>query len=89
MYGDIIFFNNGDMIFKHFHMIYITSVSQTLIYLWRLTLLNKHEHCTFQNQNAARVIYMNVSLKGTDCLQNSFDGIFILPDKVEFMSGAA
>ncbi len=40
----------------------------------------------FQNQNAARVIYMNVSLKGTDCLQNSFDGIFILSDKVAFMS---
>ncbi len=38
----------------------------------------------FQNQNAARVIYMSVSLKGTDCLQNSFDGF-----KVAFMSGAA
>ncbi len=68
--------------------IYITSVSHTLIYLWRLTSLNK-QHCMFQNQNVARVIYMNVSLKGTNCLQNSFDGIFILSDKVAFMSGAA
>ncbi len=67
MYRDIIFFNNGDMIFKHISdiSIYTTSVSHTLIYLWRLTSLNKHEHCTFQNQNAAQVIYMNVSLKGT------------------------
>ncbi len=40
-------------------------------------------------QNTVRVIYMNVSLKGTDCLQNSFDGILILSDKVAFMSGAA
>ncbi len=40
----------------------------------------------FQNQNAAWVIYMSVSLKATDCLQNSFDGIFILSDKVAFMS---
>ncbi len=40
--------------------------------------------------NAARVFYMNVSVKETDCLQNSFDGTFILSDKVEFMmSGAA
>ncbi len=87
MYRDIIFFNNGDMIFKHISdiSIYITSV----IYMWRLTSLNKHENCTFQNQNASRVIYMSVSLKGTDCLQNSFDGIFILSDKVVFMSGAA
>ncbi len=87
MYRDIIFFNNGDMIFKHISdiSIYITSV----IYMWRLTSLNKHEHCMFQNQNAARVFYMSVSLKGTDCLQNSFDGIFILSDKVAFMSGAA
>ncbi len=86
MYRDIIFFNNGDMIFKHISdiSIYITSV----IYLRRLTSLNKHEHCTFQNQNAVRVIYMSVSLKGTDCLQNSFDGIFILSDKVVFMIGA-
>ncbi len=79
------------MIFKHIS-IYITSVSHTLIYVWRLTSLNKHEHCMFQNQNAPRVIYMNVtlSLKGTDCLQNRFDGIFILSDKVAFMmSGAA
>ncbi len=48
------------------------------MYLCRLTSLNKHEHCMFQNQYAARVIYMNVSLKGTDCLQDIFDGIFIL-----------
>ncbi len=83
--------DNGDMIFKHISdiSIYIISVSHTLIYLWCLTSLNTHEHCMFQNQNAARVIYMNVSLKGTDCLQNSFDGIFILSDKVAFMSGAA
>ncbi len=83
MYRDIIFFNIGDMIFKHISdiSIYITSV----IYLWCLTSLNKHEHCTFQNQNATRVIYMSVFLKGTDCLQNSFDGIFILSDKVAFM----
>ncbi len=26
--------------------------------------------------------YKNESLKGTDCLQKSFDGIFIVPDKV-------
>ncbi len=26
--------------------------------------------------------YINEPLKGTDCLQKSFDGIFILPDKV-------
>ncbi len=26
--------------------------------------------------------YMNEPLKGTDCLQKSLDGIFILPDKV-------
>ncbi len=26
--------------------------------------------------------YMNEPLKGTDSLQKSFDGIFILPDKV-------
>ncbi len=32
---------------------------------------------------------MNVSLKGTDCLQKRFDDIFILSDKVAFMSGAA
>ncbi len=32
--------------------------------------------------------YMNEPLKGTDCLQKSFDGIFILPDKVSFMSWA-
>ncbi len=25
-----------------------------------LTSLNKHEHCTFQSQNGARVFYMNV-----------------------------
>ncbi len=91
MYRDIIFFNNGGMILKLISdiSIYITSVSHTLIYLCCLTSLNKHEHCMFQNENAARVIYMNVSLKGTDCLQNSFDGIFILSDKVAFMSGAA
>ncbi len=83
MYSDIIFFNNGDRIFKHISdiSIYITSV----IYLWCLTSLNKHEHCTFQNQNATQVIYMSVFLKGTDC-RNSFDGIFILSDKVAFMS---
>ncbi len=28
---------------------------------------------------------MNVSLKGTECLQKSFDGIFILSDKAAFM----
>ncbi len=58
MYRNIIFFSKGDMIFKHISdiSIYITSVSHTLIYLWRLTSLNKHEHCTFQNQNAARVV---------------------------------
>ncbi len=52
MHLDIICFNNGGMIFKHISdiLIYITSVSHTLIYLWRLTSLNKHEHCTFQNQ---------------------------------------
>jgi hypothetical protein len=70
MYRDIIFFNNGDMIFKQISgiSIYVTSVSLTLTYLWRLTSLNKHEQCTFQNQDAARVIYMNVGLflKGTD-----------------------
>ncbi len=32
---------------------------------------------------------MNVSLMGINCLQNSFDGIFISSDKVEFKSGAA
>ncbi len=70
MYRDIYFFNNGDMIFKHIFdiSIYITSVSHTLIYLWRLTSLYKHEHRTFLNQNAARVFYMNVSVKETDCL---------------------
>ncbi len=49
MYRDIFFFNNGDMIFKHISniSIYITSVSHTLIYLWHLTSLNKHEHDTF------------------------------------------
>ncbi len=26
--------------------------------------------------------YMNEPLKETDCLQKSFDGIFILPDKL-------
>ncbi len=83
MYRNIFFFNNGDMIFKHISDIHYLN---TLIYLWRLTSLNKHEHCMFQNQNASRVIYMSVSLKGTDCLQNSFDGTFILSDKVEFMS---
>ncbi len=81
MYRDIFFFNNGDMIFKHFRYFDIHYLN-TLIYMWRLTSLNKHEHCMFQNQNAAWVIYMNVSLKGTDCLQNSFDGIFILSDKL-------
>ncbi len=45
-----------------------------------LTSLNKHEHCMFQNQNAVQVFYMNVSLKGTNCLQKCFDGIFILSD---------
>ncbi len=70
MYRDIFFFNNGDMIFKHISdiSIYITSVSHTLIYLWRLTSLNKHEHCTFLNHNLARVFYMNASVKETDCL---------------------
>ncbi len=79
MYHDIIFVNNGDMIFKHIFdiSIYITSVSHTLIYLWRLSLLNKHEHCTFQNQNVSRVFYMNVSLKGTDCLLKGLNDIFI------------
>ncbi len=67
--------------------VYITSVSHTLIY-HSLTLLNKHEHCTFQGQNAARVFYMNVSLKETDCLQKSFDGVFILSGKVAFTSTA-
>ncbi len=36
----------------------------------------------FDNQNAAEVFYMNVSLKGTDCLQKFLDGILILSDKV-------
>ncbi len=27
-------------------------------------------------------LYMNEPLKGTDCLQKSFDAIFMLPDKV-------
>ncbi len=49
------------MIFKHISdiSIYITSFSHTLIYLWQLTSLSKHEHCTFQNQNAARLFYIN------------------------------
>ncbi len=57
MYRNIFFFNNGDMIFKHISdiSIYITLIN-TLIYLWCLTSLNKHEHCMFQNQNVARVI---------------------------------
>ncbi len=28
------------------------------------------------------IFYMNEPLKGTDCIQKSFDGIFILSDKV-------
>ncbi len=60
------------MIFKHISdisiYINITSVYYTFIYLWRLTSLNKHEHRTFRNQNAALVFYMNVSVKETDCL---------------------
>ncbi len=32
--------------------------------------------------------YLNEPLKGTDCLQKSFNGIFMLPDKVLFMSRA-
>ncbi len=32
--------------------------------------------------------YKNEPLKGTDFLQKSFDGIFILPDKLSFMSRA-
>ncbi len=32
--------------------------------------------------------YKNELQKGTDCLQKSFDGIFISPDKVLFMSWA-
>ncbi len=88
MYRDIIFFNNGDMIFKHISDISIYVDIRISIYA-HVYALNTHEHCMFQNQNAARVIYMNVSLKGTDCLQNSFDGIFILSDKVAFLSGAA
>ncbi len=31
---------------------------------------------------------MNLSLKGTDCPQKSFDGIFILSDKAAFIRGA-
>uniref|UniRef100_A0A671M9E6 RNA helicase n=2 Tax=Sinocyclocheilus anshuiensis TaxID=1608454 RepID=A0A671M9E6_9TELE len=52
--------DNGDMIFKHISdiWIYITSVSHTLIYLWRLISLNKHEHCEFQILNAVRVFYI-------------------------------
>ncbi len=49
----------------------------------------KHSKAMWWNQNAAQVFYMNVSLKGTYCLHNSFDGIFILSDNVAFMSGAA
>ncbi len=30
--------------------------------------------------------YMKEPMKGTDCLQKSFDGVFILPDRVSFMS---
>ncbi len=33
-------------------------------------------------------LYMNEPLKGTDCLQKSFDDILILPEKVSFMSRA-
>ncbi len=32
--------------------------------------------------------YMNEPLKGTDCIQKSFNGIFMLPDKLSFMSWA-
>ena len=78
----VIWFLNTFPIFRY------TSVPHTLIYLWRLTSLNKYEHCTFQNQNMSRVFYMNVSLKGTDCFQKSFDGIFILSDKEAFISAA-
>ncbi len=55
MYRDIIFFNNGDMIFKHISdiSIYIIRVSHIDLFV-RLTSLNTHEHCMFQNQNAAR-----------------------------------
>ncbi len=38
-------------------------------------------------QNAARGIYMNVSLKETDCLQKGFD--LILSGKVAFMSAGS
>ena len=79
----VIWFLNTFPIFRY------TSVPHTLIYLWRLTSLNKYEHCTFQNQNTSRVFYMNVSLKGTDCFQKSFDGILILSDKEAFVGGAA
>ncbi len=73
---DIIFFNNVDMIFKRIsnNSICITGISQTLIYLWRLTPLNKHEHCMFQNQNVAQVFYMKI-----------FDGIFIWSQTVVFI----
>ncbi len=34
------------------------------------------------------IFYKNEYLKGNECLQKSLDGIFILPDKVSFMSWA-
>ncbi len=71
------------MIFKYISdiLIYITSVSHALIYLWRLTSLNKHEHCSEWMKAP-----VNGSLKGTDSLEKRFDGIFILSDKVAFVS---
>ncbi len=81
----MIWFLNTFPIFRYILPVF----SHTFIYFDLIWLLNKHEHYTFQKQNAARVFYMNVSLRGTDCLQKSFDDIFILSDKVAFMRGAA
>ncbi len=84
--------------------IYITSVSHTLIYLWRPQYRHWLPQIDFPkgfrtvwlrwiNMSTARFKFKTRSgcfiwmyLWGTDCLQKSFHVIFILSDKVAFIS---
>ncbi len=87
MYRDIILFNNGGMILKH--------ISDISIYIIRVSHIDLFVAFDFVEYTWA--LHVSKSKRGagdlyeciSDCLQNSFDGIFILSDKVAFMSGAA
>ncbi len=51
-------------------------------YQWTFLVSVGHIFRTFVILFIFIFIYMNGPLKGTNCIQKSFDGIFILPDKV-------